>query len=401
MPITPRLLQQRLTQVGVIRLGEKRPTQSGSMRPAKLETFRITSPSESLVQAAAALLGGTVTPWQGNAGPEFEVVTKATEIAVYVPPQRIDPNFELWGKGYRSRMCDGDVERIRQTPCMCEAAAKARYEQRGREGPADGRFERTKDDCKPTTRMSLMIADISSGIGTFRLESHGWNAASELPALAEAIASAPAPIPATLRLEQRESGRLVIENGRERVDPRKYAVPVLDFSGLFTPRQAFSGQIEAAVQAAIGGAGRPAIAAEPEPSRLSADRVIELADLCQNLPQVQQLWRDAARDEVLTDAVQEVLKARGAVFAPPPEAASVVPEAPAVEPVAVEVVDVETEPDKDETWAAIMREAGKHGWKLSQVEKVYAARMGHDSSDADGWQMVAFLTALQNGEVSS
>ena len=43
MPI--KTVQKRLTQVGVIRLGEQRVSGNGNNYPAKLETLRFTSPS--------------------------------------------------------------------------------------------------------------------------------------------------------------------------------------------------------------------------------------------------------------------------------------------------------------------------------------------------------------------
>jgi hypothetical protein len=61
----------------------------------------------------------------------------------------------------------------------------------------------SRDVCKPTTRMSLMLADIPT-LGTWKLESHGWNAAAELPTLAASIESAPQPIPARLEVQVRE-----------------------------------------------------------------------------------------------------------------------------------------------------------------------------------------------------
>jgi hypothetical protein len=158
-------LQARLAQVGVIRLGQKVPTNSGKLRPEKLETLRFTSPSRKLIDAVAGLYGGEVKPWQANTGPQFEVVTEAKEIPVLVPPQRIDPNMEHWGNGYRDRLCDGETETIRQRPCLC-----AQMQQGGKRVDA-------RELCKPTTRMSVMLADVPS-LGTWKIESHGWNAHS-------------------------------------------------------------------------------------------------------------------------------------------------------------------------------------------------------------------------------
>lgn len=404
MPIAPRLLQKRLSQVGVIRLGERRMSQNNKPYPAKLETFRITSPSEQLVRAVAALLGGTPKPWRGNAGPEWEVITNATEIAVLVPPQRIDPNFELWGNGYRARMCDGDTERLRGVPCLCEAAARARYQQTGQPWPEDGRFERTKNDCKPTTRMSLMIADIPSGVGTFKLESHGWNAAAELPTLAQAIASAPAPISATLRLEQRESGRLVVKNGQEKVDPRKYAVPVLDFFGLFTPRQAFSGQLQGAVVQALAGAERRALESGPD----WAGEIAAAADVAALDALAARMKAAGVGDEALRQAWtarhRELAQTRGGQDNRKPSAkqAPAAVTAPIDEPVDAEIVDeTDTDEARDAAWAQIMREAGRRGWSLPDTEDRYRRRMGHDPSDdaATAARLGGFLAAVKAGEV--
>jgi hypothetical protein len=187
-------LQQRLTQVGVIRLGEQRMSKNNKPYPAKLDTFRVTSPSKELVEAVAALYGGQVTAWpDGPGGGQWQVTTKATEIPVHVLPQKIDPNYELWGNGFRSRLCDGETERIRNAPCFC-AVDRAETEANGGTWVRDARRH-----CKPTTRVSVMLSDVPS-LGTFKLESHGWNAAAELPTLAMALLNqVHQPVPAILR----------------------------------------------------------------------------------------------------------------------------------------------------------------------------------------------------------
>jgi hypothetical protein len=396
-------LQSRLTQVGVIRLGEKRKAASGKEYPAKLETFRVTSPSKPLIESVAALLGGEVRPWQSKTGPEWEVVTNATEIPVHVPPQVIDPNYELWGNGFRARLCDGETERIRDAACLCEAAARVRYERAKLSWPEDGLFDRTKDDCKPTTRITLMISDIPAGAGTFKLESHGMNAAAELPALSAAIAAANQPIPATLRLQQREGGVMKIVDGREKVEARKYAVPVLDFFGLFTPRQAFSGQLESAIQQAIGGAQQAIEAPKP-----TEGDVLDQAEKLDAVEDLQQLWRQAGTDGVLTDAVKKVLQGRvaeiQAAAAKASDGQAVKTAPPVVEPAPVpptaQVVDADVEPDADETWAAIVREAGKAGWNLPTLEDKFSTALGKDAGDANGWELEHFLGELKTGRVA-
>ncbi len=396
MPIAS--LQRRLTQVGVIRLGEKRTAKSGKQYPAALESFRITSPSKALVEAVAALYGGTLRPWTGSNGPEFEVVTKATEMKVFVPPQTIDPNFELWGNGYKSRQCDGITEKLRGAECLCEQAARRRYEARNREWPGDGRFERTKDDCKPTTRMAVMLADIPS-MGTLKLESHGWNAAAELPGLASAIARASSPVPALLRLEARSDKKLTFGADGEQVETRNYVVPVLDFFGLFTPGQAFGGALDAAVQNAIGGGERQAIAAAPAEQPPARDWAAEIA-AADTAVRLNNLREDMQAAGVRDPGLVEAWKARGAEIAR--VAATRQAEVPpAVEPSApAEVVEAEPEPDRDDTWTAILREAKTRGWNLPAVEKRYREAMGHDLADGNGWNLAGFLSAVRDGQVA-
>jgi hypothetical protein len=88
--------------------------------------LRFTSPSKPLIEAVAAAYGGEVQPWQAPTGPQWEVITGAKEIPVLVPPQRIDPNMEHWGNGYRDRLCDGETELIRKAPCLCAARRAGR-----------------------------------------------------------------------------------------------------------------------------------------------------------------------------------------------------------------------------------------------------------------------------------
>jgi len=346
-------LQARLAQVGVIRLGQKVPTNSGKLRPEKLETLRFTSPSRSLIAAVAGLYGGEVKPWQATTGPQFEVVTEAKEIPVLVPPQRIDPNMEHWGNGYRDRMCDGETEAIRQRPCLC-----AQMQQGGR------RID-SRELCKPTTRMSVMLADVPS-LGTWKIESHGWNAAAELPTLAASIESAPQPIPARLEVQVREKKDFdpAKPQGKQ-VESKVYMVPVLHFDWI-TPAQAFGGELGAAARAALAGAAleRHAIEAaktEGQRPKLTAEEVLTAAGEAETVEQVQDLWRDAKRDGVLTDDLAKTLKARAADLAPKPAA-----EKPAAKPApAEEVVDAEVADDPDAVWLQIQAAAGERGWDTS------------------------------------
>jgi hypothetical protein len=390
-------LQQRLTQVGVIRLGEQRVSQRGKKFPVKLETLRFTSASKQLIDAVAAVHGGEVKAWQAPSGPQWEVVTNSKEIAVLVPPQRIDPNMELWGNGYRSRMCDGETESIRRTPCLC-AAAQAKG---ARLGP--------NDVCKPTTRMALMLADIPS-LGTWRLESHGWNAAAELPTLAASIESAPQPIPARLEVQKREKKTFDAgaQEGKQ-VESRVFMVPVLHFDWI-TPSQAFGGELGTAARAALAGAAveRHEIEAakvESQRREFTADEYLSLSESAEEIDDVRELWRDAAEDGALTGAVKDVLNAKVAEIqekakkqeqqvAPQQADARVTPQTP----IDV-VVDAEVVPDPDAVWAQIQSAAGERGWNSDDLEQRVMQLLKNPSTVADGFELTRFLTAVKAGEV--
>src|SRR5262245_28998437 len=99
-------LQRRLALVGAIRAGgEKQPKAPGR----KLAAFRLTSPKRSLIEQAAQLYGGPVSPWEGPNGPEFQVYTEAEDIPVLVmPAYSLRQSYELWeGATKRMRLCDG------------------------------------------------------------------------------------------------------------------------------------------------------------------------------------------------------------------------------------------------------------------------------------------------------
>lgn len=402
MPI--RDLQLRFAQVGVIRLGEQVATgnvKNGqpTYRPAKLSTFRFTSPSRALIDAVAGMHGGEVRPWQSNTGPQWEVISKAKEIPVLVPPQVVDPNYELWGNGFRSRMCDGETEQIRNSACMCLTQFGPDFTKTAPPGKA----------CKPTTRMSLMLANLVS-LGTWKLESHGWNAAAELPMLASAIATAPEPLPARLEIQVRQKKILKPDAPKDKqIETRDYMVPVLHFD-LITPAQAFGGQIGAAARTAVGGAEQPqAISSAPEPPEALADSATTveqfkvLAGLARNPQTIRALWEWASKCGVLDDDLRSYLTARaeklGAQVKTPAQQPQQ-PSAPTQAP-ADDVVIAETEPDGVTVWNEVVGLAGERGWNMPTLAEKFTGHMGFDYRDdrATGWKLAEFRDAVKAGQV--
>ena len=212
MPILT--LQRRMRELGRIRTGNQTMSRGGKRIPQKLETFRLTSESRELIEAAAAAFGGTVTPWDNGGQPEFEVVTTASTLDIVVPPgQPVTQWYELWSGGGCQRRCDGITEVLTMGACKCPADVDERRElaQRG-------------EACKPTTRLNVMLPGLPD-LGVWRLESHGFYAAVELAGAAEILAMASSQgrlIPARLRLEQREKK----VPGKP---TNRYAVPIIEF----------------------------------------------------------------------------------------------------------------------------------------------------------------------------
>lgn len=231
--------QRRGVILGSIRIGTT-VLSKGRMRPARLDTFRLTSPDQEKVNAAATLYGGEVKPWrpQERGAQQWEVVTTVDRLPVRVPPgEPVVQHYEQWSGTpvVRQRLCDGFLDRMSGTTCLCPPNLMER-----RRLAADGHA------CKPVTRLSLILADLP-GLGVWQLTSTGDYAADELATVAEMLRRSEAVgvmLPATLRLEQRES--------RGSGEVHKFAVPVLDVaaslaaleSGDFTPAGALTARGE-------------------------------------------------------------------------------------------------------------------------------------------------------------
>ncbi len=157
------------------------------MRPSTIEHWRLTSPQQSLIEAAASEYGGAVQPW----GTQWEVMTETDALPIIVPPgQTLTQYMELWSGGGCQRRCDGITELLSGTPCKCSP------------DPAER-------ECKPTTRLSVILPALPD-IGVWRLETHSYYAAVELAGTADILASASRAgmmVPAQLRLDAREIKR--------------------------------------------------------------------------------------------------------------------------------------------------------------------------------------------------
>lgn len=372
MPILT--LQQRLRELGRIRIGQKVATANGRTRPAKLDRFRLTSPSKELLDRVAARYGGTVAPWtpDGGAG-QYEVITEATRIPIHVPPQPVSQYFELWSGGGCQRRCDGVTELLKDRPCICTA-----------EDP-----DPQERQCKPTTRLNVVLSEIE-GVGVWRLESHGYYAALELPGVAELLAQTGGYVEAFLGLEQRTAKR----DGKT----RHWMVPTIDLA--VTPAALMAGAASVGT-AVTGGPQRAAIEA-PRPDYLKLAAVAETADA------VRELYEQAVAAGHMNKAIADALTARAAELgaprrAPEGEVQSIQGETPPPAPDEEGVYEgevVDDPADVQDVWFQVIAAAGARGLNTEQVETGFAQQYGgaHPSSGTVA-QMTAYLAAVKAGDV--
>lgn len=268
-------IQRRGQQVGRLRIGEqvaviKDGKDTGKTRPARRDTFRLTTGSRHLAEAAAAYFGSEAKPWNG----QWDVDTKVSELPVMVPPRDavISQHYEMWNAGGAIRRCDSQREQISGGPCLCphagdpddaEEAARAALRR------ADMAKKNPPQACHLITRINFMIPDLP-GLGVFRLDTSSYYAAVEIgdaATLMQAARDQGVFLSAILRIDQRQR----VAGGQV----KKYPVPVLEITSTF--RQIASGELAAGGMAAqlppapgarprAIAAAAPATAAPPPPA---------------------------------------------------------------------------------------------------------------------------------------
>jgi hypothetical protein len=302
MPILE--LQKRARELGRIRIGQK----GAKGQPVKLDRFRLTSHSQPLIAKVAELYGGHVSEWTPQGGAQqWECVTDANRIPIMVPPQPVSQWLETWTGGGCVHRCDGVTEVISGEPCDL--------------GP-------DHEAAKPTTRLNVVLRDVE-GIGVWRLESHGWNAAVELPDVAAFLAQAGGYVNGWLSLEERVSK----SNGQT----RRFIVPTIEID--VTPAELMAGRGNVAAPA-IEAATMPAITTAQTPD------YVALARDAISLDDVRSIYRMASTNGHLTEELGNQLIEIGQRFTPAP-------------PV--------TDADPDQVWQQILAEAGRQQMDLQAV----------------------------------
>ncbi|GEP38853.1 hypothetical protein NPS01_25160 [Nocardioides psychrotolerans] len=259
-------------------------------------------------------------------------------------------------------------------------------------------------EAKPTTRLSLMLPELEA-IGAWRMESHGWNAAAEIPAVAELAQFVGDLVPAHLNMIERRS----VKDGKT----SRFVVPVLDLQigaarlrEIVAEKSGTTTELEGPTQGrAALPAGSSKTTAEPDPydaffarvaAAASTDDLIVIWDqgkaahlLGPAAPQNQRhvdlvaAWKARAHD--LKDAATQPA---------PAQPAAAVPDEDGV--VDAEIVpDTAAGPSEDEVWQQILKAGGEQGMSLPDVEDGYNAFSGGlMSAEASAGELQAYLQHL-------
>lgn len=237
-------IETRAPEAGRIRLGIK----TGKAMKS-IDTFRFTSPYKDCIEALAVQYGGEVKPWvdpKASPNNQWEVITKASEIEVFLPPSPVSTWYELYAGSGLQRRCDGQTCQVPQqtgpgqwepvdTPCICSAKQSM--------------------ECSPHTRLKVLLPNVPFR-GIWRLETKGWNALKELPGMADLIRQlndSGSMVRVALGIEKRSQMR---PSGK-----RNFVTPTLTM--LDSPNQILSGGAQVR---ALGSVSPPELNAAPVPS---------------------------------------------------------------------------------------------------------------------------------------
>lgn len=382
-------LQRQARELGRLRAGLTEQASNGRTRPARSKTWILTSHQRDYLDAAAEAWGGDVHRWtpQGGGAEAWRLITDAEAIDAILPPgDPLSQHYEMWSKGGCQRRCDGETEQLSGKPCFCLAQFGEEFH-----------LQKPEVACRPHTRLNVVLPDVPD-LGVWRVETKGFYAANEIAASIDLIRNATGGnvmVPVRLRIEPRKR----VAQGQT----KQYPVIVVEIRGA-TAGQILGGSVPAiAIEGGVATA-RQAIGAGPatsggDASKLTEAEVLDLAGKLTTIEQLQQLWREAAADGVLTDRVKQTLTARSTEFQAATQQAKPKATAAQAQPTQTPIVPDIDEPNADEMFNRIVSSAPDE-WGTSGVrQRISAFLGGKDADDANGWELERFLTALKNGQV--
>ncbi|WP_166375967.1 hypothetical protein [Aeromicrobium phragmitis] len=357
MPISPIVLQRRQAELGRIRLGQKQATSNGKTRPAKLDRFRFTSVSEQYIRDLANLYGGTAQPWDNNGIASWEVITEATSMPVIVVKGGLSQWMETWSGGGCVHRCNGE-HMVDGTPCENDTTTvQIRQDGQNKTIPAH-------DAAKPTTRLSVMLPELEA-IGVWRMETHGWNAAAEIPAVAELAQFVGDLVPAHLHLVERRA----IKDGQT----SRFVVPVLDLQiGAAKLREVVAQASGIAELEAPPASGAPAIEAAPADQQQGPpEPTPEQVAACTDRDVLERMWRASGPERrAQIEARAAELKAQQQ---PAPHTTEQQPNDDGTYD--ADVID-DSADDREQLWQQLVTKAGQLGWDLWTLEAEVSKRFG-------------------------
>lgn len=350
MPILD--LQKRARELGRIRTGDK----GDRGQPQKLEKFRLTSASEALLQKVAQLYGGTVRRWDGGGTPQYEVYTTSARLPILVPPQPVDQWLETWSAGGCQHRCDGEDDLISGQPCDKESPLHV--------------------NAVPTTRLKVVLRDVE-GLGVWRLESHGWNAAMELPEVAQFLAQGGGYVDGYLALEQRTVKRPGPDGAPQ---TRRFLVPIIEVD--VTPAQLLAGEGRIAAPG-IEGPVVPALGP-------GASLYLELLEAATTPDEINAVWFQAKEAGDMTKPLADAIAVAAA------RVTSSATDAPELEaqPQAPPTDEVQAPADVDAAYQACVALAGELGMNLWAMESAFEQEAGMPMGDASASQLLGFAQHL-------
>jgi hypothetical protein len=356
--------QRRMAEHGRIRLGQQVQASNGKTRPDKLDRFRFTSASQRLIDEIAAKYGGQAHKWDNAGKAEWEVISDARAIPVIVVKGGFSQWHEVWSKAGCLHRCDGEKD---VTGSYCD--------------PDDPLHVQALE--KPTTRLSVMLSEIES-LGVWRMESHGWNAAAELPSMAELAQVVGDLVPATLSLAERSS---IVQTSRGPQTSR-FVVPVLDLHVTKARLVELVGGVNGAPQIESGSVPSGAKQLEAGGIKPGYAGVIASAATTDDLNAI---WRTAGEVGDLTEDLKAAIIAR---------AGELDPQSPPDDTADADVAD-DPEDDAAAAWMNVVTIAGQHGWTLYQLEDAFQRHAAIPVSEASTVQISDFLVALRRGDINA